>query len=55
MSKARSVRTTWFTASGDGHQLGRRVKPLHNDHLPRWEEREGLAAARVGDWNLKGS
>jgi hypothetical protein len=32
---------------GDGHQLGRRVRPVHDDPLPRWQEPGGLAADRV--------
>jgi hypothetical protein len=46
---------TLLKPASDGYLLDRRVRPVHDDHLPRWQEREGLAAARVGDWNLKGS
>jgi hypothetical protein len=28
---------------GDGHELNRRVRPVHDDHLPRWQVAEGDA------------
>jgi hypothetical protein len=33
----------------DGHQLGRGMRPVHADQLPRWQEPGGLAAAGWGD------
>jgi hypothetical protein len=31
---------------GDAHKLNRRVRPVQDDHLPRWQEPEGPAPAR---------
>jgi hypothetical protein len=34
---------------GDGHTLNRRVRPVHDDHLPRWPASGGGRAAIAGD------
>jgi hypothetical protein len=30
----------WLWRSSDGHKLNRRVRPVHDDHLPRWQGRQ---------------
>jgi hypothetical protein len=42
---------TRLQPGGDGHNLNRRVRPVRGDHLPRWQEPGGLAAAGLGDSN----
>jgi hypothetical protein len=37
---------TWLRCGGDGHKLNRRVRPVHHDHLPRWQASGGGAADR---------
>jgi hypothetical protein len=35
---------TALQRGGDGHKLNRRVRPVHDDHLPRWQVAEGDTA-----------
>jgi SAM-dependent methyltransferase len=36
-------RPTALQRGGDGHKLNRRVRPVHDDHLPRWQVADGGA------------
>jgi hypothetical protein len=38
---------TVLQRGGDGHKLNRRVRPVHDDHLPRWQGPEVAAAPWV--------
>ena len=38
-------RQLWLRRGGDGHKVNRRVRPVYDDHVPRWQEPGGLAAA----------
>src|SRR5215211_6779219 len=40
---------TALQRGGDGHKFNRRVRPDHDDHLPRWQAAEGGTAARGHD------
>jgi hypothetical protein len=33
---------------GDGHKLNRRVRPVHDDHLPRWQGRQARGSWTEG-------
>jgi hypothetical protein len=33
---------------GDGHTLNRRVRPVHDDHLPRWQGRQARGSWTEG-------
>ena len=35
---------TQLRRSSDGHKLNRRVRPVHDDHVPRWHAPAGRAA-----------
>jgi hypothetical protein len=37
---------SWLRRGSDGHKLNRRVRPVHDDHLPRWQEPQ----ARGNPW-----
>jgi hypothetical protein len=39
----------WLGGGGDGDKLNRRVRPVHDDHLPRWQ-----VAGGARQWNTGG-
>src|SRR5512132_1263845 len=39
---------TWLGPGTDGHQLNRRVRPVHDDHLPRWQGPPARGSRCVG-------
>jgi hypothetical protein len=39
---------TALQGGGDGHKLNRRVRPVHDDHLPRWQGRQARGSWTEG-------